>query len=191
MLTGWLMPALVFGAGLYIKSRASSGRYRWLAMTEREAKGLPVIAAVGKAESGDALPQAPEGSRWKPITLQYSASPFSAPSEVEIHVLEPVRPGAAVGGLGHAHGDPAAAALARAIRETADSLSERGLALVPIDPSDAWERDFVVLRQGCRLGQIRPGHIGRPMEVDVIHPTRGREAWHPSKAACAFGVRSA
>ena len=90
---GWFMPALVFGAGMYIKNKGSAGKFRWLSMTELEAKKLPVIAAVHKSESGEALPAAPPGAKWKPITLLYAAGPFSAPSEVLIHVLDPV-PGA-------------------------------------------------------------------------------------------------
>lgn len=279
MLMGWLMPALVFGAGLYIKGKAASGKYRWLTMTEKEAKGLPVVAAVAKAESGDALPPAPQGFRWRPITLMYAASPFSAPSEVEIYVLEQwlneaPRPQGGTGpmndydsdpslgelgrhrgggGRHHHHhrggrgfgpgpgwgygpgwydpffvvyqepvilteretfdlakeqkkakdeeekekkrmagmGDAGADALKRAIGETAAQLRARGLSMARIDPWDALAGDFVVLRQGCRLGQIMPGPIGGLIEVEVIHPTRGREGWHPSKAACAFGVRRA
>ena len=93
MLTGWLVPALVLGAGFYIRRKGAAGKYRWLPMTEAQAKRLPVISAVHKSGSGEALPAAPQGARWKPITLLYAAGPFSAPSEIVIHVLEPL-PGA-------------------------------------------------------------------------------------------------
>jgi hypothetical protein len=436
MLMGWLMPALVFGAGLYIKSKAAAGKFRWLVMTEKDAKKLPVIAAVHKAESGDALPQAPSGFRWKPITLMYAASPFSAPSEIEVHVLErwlndahmpeggtgsmhddadnysgstgsfitaedlqaapaplymggladegddgmegffgdpaldglsddqlerladefdregnpgmgyyvrrklkgrkkrrrsrrgapaavppattptrwnvtwivpawksptgraghmskdfasqpeavvwaaqkeregmsavkvyapsvmPETPAPSVplvgdlgrhrrgGGFRHrgwggrgwgggwgpgwgwgpppfvvyeepvilteretfdlgkeqkkakeeeekekkrlaGFGDAGASALQKAIAETAGLLRARGLQMVRIDPGQARPGDFVVIRAGCKLGQLRAGPVGGLVEVDVVHPGRGRVPFHPSAVACAFGVRSA
>lgn len=88
MLGGWLFPAVLFGAGLWIKQKQKAGKFRWIAQGEDAVKAMPVILAVAKAESGEALPEPPQGFRWKEITLIYSVSPLSPPSEARIHVLE-------------------------------------------------------------------------------------------------------
>ena len=88
MLGGWLFPAVLFGAGLYIKQKQKAGKFRWIAQPEDQVKAMPVIFAVAKSESGEALPEPPQGFRWKEIVLTYAASPLSAPSEARIHVLE-------------------------------------------------------------------------------------------------------
>lgn len=88
MFGGWVFPALLFGAGLYIKQKQKAGKFRWIAQPEGAVKAMPVILAVAKSESGEALPEPPQGFRWKEIVLMYAASPLSAPSEARIHVLE-------------------------------------------------------------------------------------------------------
>jgi hypothetical protein len=81
------MPSVMFGINLYIKSRGD-GQKLWLMKTEEEVKSIPVIVAAGQAEKGAELPHPPGGYRWKEIVLTYAVSPFTAPSEVKINVLE-------------------------------------------------------------------------------------------------------
>lgn len=83
----WLMPGVMFGVNLWIKSRGD-GQKLWLMKSEEEVKSIPVIVAAGQAEKGKELPAPPGGHRWKEILLTYSVSPFSPPSEVRINVLE-------------------------------------------------------------------------------------------------------
>ncbi|MGH8898770.1 MAG: hypothetical protein ACRDZ4_17545, partial [Egibacteraceae bacterium] len=83
----WVMPAVTFGITQFIKAKGKD-TFAWLRKTEEEAKAMPVLLAVGQAESGPQLPDAPEGYRWKQIALAYSVSPFSAPGEAKLWVLE-------------------------------------------------------------------------------------------------------
>lgn len=83
----WLMPGTMFLVNAWIKSRGDEGKL-WLMKTEDEVKQIPVIVAAGQAEKGKDLPPAPGGYRWKEVVLTYSVSPFSAPSEVKVNVLE-------------------------------------------------------------------------------------------------------
>lgn len=83
----WLMPGTMFLVSQWIKSRANGAKL-YLMKTEEEVKAVPVIVAVGQAAKAKELPPAPGGFRWKEIVLTYSVSPFSAPSEAKINVLE-------------------------------------------------------------------------------------------------------
>jgi len=83
----WLMPGTMFLVNAWIKSRGDGAKL-WLMKTEDEVKQIPVIVAAGQAEKGAVLPAPPGGYRWKEIVLTYSVSPFSAPSEVRVNVLD-------------------------------------------------------------------------------------------------------
>lgn len=83
----WLMPGVMFGINLYVKSKKDA-KFLYILAPEGEVKKLPVIMAIGKAEKAEALPAPPGGYRWKEITLTYSVSPFSPPSDTKVHVLE-------------------------------------------------------------------------------------------------------
>src|SRR5512136_953807 len=86
----WLMPGAMFGISAMIKSKAGAGKFRWIAMPELDVRGMSVLVAAMKAESGNALPAPPAGQQWKPLQLTFQPGPLSAPAIIVIHALEPV-----------------------------------------------------------------------------------------------------
>ncbi len=87
MATWWIMPAVLGGLMMYGKAKASAA-FRWIMSTEDAVLGMPVALLLTKVNTGEALPAAPEGFRWKPVDINYAASPFAAPSTISVNVLE-------------------------------------------------------------------------------------------------------
>lgn len=213
----WFTPALMFGVSYYVRNKIKSAKVRWLNMPEAEAKKLPTIAAIAKSEGGEALPEPPEGYRWKPITLIYSASPFAPQSTFEVNVLESWLGNGAptsqeVGGLHYfltreylqtapRLGTPprapnestGAAVLREAVRDMLRRVPVGGAAVTPIKPPQLQRGDLVVTRD-CRIGRVisTPLVYGTRHVVALLelHPKEGQKIMVPySDVQCAFGVR--
>jgi len=90
MAAWWLMPAVTGAAMLVTRYKAAAGKVRWLEMTEDDAKKLPPALLIYRLESGDALPPAPAHMAWKSISMLVAVSPFAAPTDMELHVWEPM-----------------------------------------------------------------------------------------------------
>lgn len=87
MAAWWVMPAVIGGLMMYGKSKASAA-FRWIMSTEDAVMSMPVALLLTKVSTGEALPAAPQGFRWKPVDVNYAASPFAAPQKLTINVLE-------------------------------------------------------------------------------------------------------
>lgn len=89
----WVMPALTLGAALWTKYKRTAGKFRWVRMTEKKLRQLPPgLVLARELETGDSLPDAPEGYSWKAVTMLLSTTPLTPPQEVVIHALEPKLP---------------------------------------------------------------------------------------------------
>lgn len=86
----WLTPAIIAGAYYYAKAKGKEGRVRWLRETEAAMLTLPTALLMSKVESGDRLPQPPNGFVWHAVKIFMSSSPLAPPAEVEINVLDPI-----------------------------------------------------------------------------------------------------
>lgn len=84
----WWTPAIVGGLMLYAKSKASAA-FRWILSDEASVKSMPVALLLTKISSGEVLPAAPQGFRWKAVELNFASSPFSSPQTLVIDVLDP------------------------------------------------------------------------------------------------------
>lgn len=93
----WLMPAVTAGAVLLVKGRARAGKVRWLPVTEQDFQKTPMALALMRAAVGEELPQPPAGHRWKPVKLYVAPSPFAAPEETTLHLLERIFDGPKLG----------------------------------------------------------------------------------------------
>lgn len=86
-MASWLMPAVIGGLMLYAKNKASAA-FRWIMSDEASILSMPVALLLTKVETGEALPAAPAGFRWKPIQVNFASNPFSTPQQLEVNVLE-------------------------------------------------------------------------------------------------------
>lgn len=85
--------------------------------------------------------------------------------------------------------DPSAAALKKAIEDTAAGLQALGAAMQPIDPSQIRPGDFVV-GLDCKLYAVDAVSVAAPASVTELHPNKGvRGGLSPAEIQCAFGVR--
>lgn len=85
----WLMPGVIGGLMLYAKSKAAAA-FRWINSDEASVMSMPVALLLTKLSSGDALPTAPDGFRWKSIEVSFASSPFVAPQTLQVNVMEAV-----------------------------------------------------------------------------------------------------
>lgn len=86
-ITSFLMPALIGGLMLYGKSKASAA-FRWIMSDEMSVLSMPVALLLTKVETGESLPEAPQGFRWKQVSVSFASSPFATPQQLIINVLE-------------------------------------------------------------------------------------------------------
>lgn len=86
-MAGWIMPVVIGGLMMYAKSKASAA-FRWILSDEASVKSMPVALLLTKVTTGEALPAAPQGFRWKQIEVSFASSPFAAPQTLVINVLE-------------------------------------------------------------------------------------------------------
>lgn len=93
-MAGWIMPVVIGGLMMYAKSKASAA-FRWILSDEASVKSMPVALLLTKVTTGEALPAAPQGFRWKAIEVNFASSPFSTPQTLSINVLEQWLNGAA------------------------------------------------------------------------------------------------
>lgn len=84
----WLAPAMIGGAMLVARQKAAA-RFRWYSGSEDALKRMPPAVFFLNVKTGDALPAAPGGHRWKEVRIVFAPSPFAPPEDIAVHVLEP------------------------------------------------------------------------------------------------------
>src|SRR5574342_189158 len=85
--TAWIMPVVIGGLMMYGKNKASAA-FRWIMSDEESIISMPVAMLMTKLNTGERMPDAPGGYRWKPIAVTYAPSPFATPQKLSVHVLE-------------------------------------------------------------------------------------------------------
>ena len=85
----WVTPALIGGAMFYLKSKTAAAA-RWFQGLEADAKKLPIAVLLTKISTGNAVPAPPASFQWKKINFSVAASPFAAPQDIDVHVLEAI-----------------------------------------------------------------------------------------------------
>lgn len=86
-MASWLMPAVIGGLMLYAKNKASAA-FRWIMSDEDSILSMPVALLLTKVETGEALPAPPAGFRWKAVQVNFASTPFAAPQQLAVNVLE-------------------------------------------------------------------------------------------------------
>ncbi len=88
----WTMPAITIGAMFLVKQRGKAGKVRWINLTKDDVSRAPIGLIMAQLQSGDALPNPPDGTTWKPMKIAVAPSPFAAVQEITINILEKWEP---------------------------------------------------------------------------------------------------